>query len=69
MTRPDVLGRPLEEAERLLLAAGIPYSTELTRPARNVFPVDEARLYTVRAVFGPGGMCRLTAAAKQRREV
>ena len=64
---PDVLGRLAEEAYRLLLEAGVKYTTELTRPTRSCFPVDEAKLYVVRAVAGPDRSCRLTLAAKQIR--
>ncbi len=64
---PDVLGRPAEEAKALLDDAGISYTVELTRPTRDFFPVDDARLYTVRAVTCPDGSCRLTLAAKQIR--
>ena len=68
----DVLGRPAEEAEKLLAAAGVKYTKELTRPTRNFFPVDDARLYVIRAVSCPDSSCRLTLAAKQvktRKEV
>lgn len=64
---PDVLGRSAEEACRLLSEAGIKYTTELTRPTRNFFPVDEAKLYVVRAVIGTDRSCRLTLAAKQMK--
>ena len=69
---PDVLGRTAEEAKALLDAAGISYTTELTRPTKDFFPVDEAKLYVVRVVKCPDGSCRLTLAAKQikpRKEV
>ena len=69
---PDVLGRPFEEAAKLLADAGVEYTTELTRPTRSFFPVDEAKLYVVRAVTCSDSSCRLTLAAKQiksRREV
>ena len=69
---PDVLGRPAEEAFDLLTNANVKYTTELTRPTRDFFPVDEARLYVVRAVTCPDNSCRLTLAAKQikpRKEV
>jgi len=62
---PDVLGLSAEEAYRLLSDAGVKYTTELTRPTRNFFPVDEARLYVVRAINCPDHSCRLTLAAKQ----
>lgn len=62
---PDVLGRPAEEAFKILADAGVEYTTELTRPTRNFFPVDEARLYVIRAVTCPDESCRLTLAAKQ----
>ena len=38
---PDVVGRPLAEAESLLRAANVDFDTEVTRPTRHVFPVDE----------------------------
>ena len=62
---PDVLGRPAEGAYRILLEAGVKYTTELTRPTRSFFPVDEAKLYVVRAVKCSDSSCRLTLAAKQ----
>ena len=62
---PDVLGRSAEEAYRLLSDAGVKHTTELTRPTRKFFPVDEARLYVVRAINCPDHSCRLTLAAKQ----
>ena len=65
---PDVLGRPIEEAERLLADTGVKYSTELTRPTRNFFPVDDAKLYVVRAVNCSDDSCRLTLAAKQKKQ-
>ena len=69
---PDVLGRTAEEAYLLLSEAGVKYTTELTHPTRNFFPVDEAKLYVVRAVAGSDASCRLALAAKQvkpRKEV
>ena len=62
---PDILGRPVEEAVKLLSDAGVKYVTELTRPTRKFFPVDEAKLYVVRTVICPDNSCRLTLAAKQ----
>ncbi len=66
---PDVIGRPAEEAEAMLRKAAIPFVTELTRPTKDFFPVDKAKLYVVRAVTCPDDSCRLTLAAKQRKEV
>ena len=34
---PDVLGRPVEEAVKLLSDAGVKYVTELTRPTKHFF--------------------------------
>ncbi len=65
---PDVLGRPFEEAAKLLADAGVKYTTELTRPTKNFFPVDDAKLYVVRAVICPDASCRLTLAAKQKKQ-
>ena len=64
---PDVLGRSAEEAYKLLSEAGVKYTTELTRPTRKFFPVDEAKLYVVRAVTCSDSSCRLTLAAKQKK--
>ena len=64
---PDVLGRSAEEAYKLLSEAGVKYTTELTRPTRSFFPVDEAKLYVVRAVTCSDSSCRLTLAAKQKK--
>lgn len=65
---PDVLGRSFEEAAKLLSEAGVKYTTELTRPTRNFFSVDDAKLYVVRAVTCPDDSCRLTLAAKQKKQ-
>ena len=65
---PDVLGRSAEEAYKLLSEAGVKYTTELTRPTKNYFPVDDAKLYVVRAVICPDASCRLTLAAKQKKQ-
>ncbi len=65
---PEVLGRSAEEAEVLLREAGVAFTTELTRPTRNFFPVDDAKLYVVRAVTCPDASCRLTLAAKQKKQ-
>ena len=65
---PDVLGRPVEDVVKLLTDAGVEYVTELTRPTRNFFPVDDAKLYVVRAVTCPDASCRLTLAAKQKKQ-
>ena len=66
---PDVAGYPLEEAKRILEAAGIGYDISLTRPTKHFFPVDESCLYVVRQTArAEGGFC-LIVAAKQRKEV
>lgn len=44
----DVHGRPLAEAESLLQAAQINYNTEISRPSRSFFKVDEGCLYVIR---------------------
>ena len=66
---PEVVGRPLAEAESLLRAANIEFDTEVTRPTRHVFPVDEKCLYVVRQQVLADGRQRLTLAGKQRKEV
>lgn len=65
---PDVLGCPFEEAAKLLSDAGVKYTTELTRPTKHFFPVDDAKLYVVRAITCPDSSCRLTLAAKQKKQ-
>ena len=65
---PDVLGRPLDEAEHLLAQAGCAWQTEITRPVRDFFKTDEHCLYVVRQKTLPQGSVMLTLAAKQRKE-
>ncbi|MDY4473757.1 RNA-3-phosphate cyclase [Mitsuokella sp.] len=65
---PDVMGRPLDEAEHMLAAAGCAWKTEITRPSRDFFKTDEHCLYVVRQRDLPQGIIMLTLAAKQRKE-
>lgn len=64
---PDVLGRPLDEAEQLLLKAGCTWQKEITRPTRGFFKTDETCLYVVREIVLADGKILLTLAAKQRK--
>ena len=60
---PDVLGRPLDEAEHLLAQAGCAWQTEITRPVRDFFKTDERCLYVVRERELPDGTLALVLAA------
>ncbi|MFV0637209.1 RNA-3-phosphate cyclase [Mitsuokella sp. WILCCON 0060] len=64
---PDVLARPLSEAENMLQEAGCQWTTEITRPTRDFFKTDTTCLYVVREKFLPNGKILLTLAAKQRK--
>ena len=65
---PDVLGRPLDEAEHLLAQAGCAWQTEITRPVRDFFKTDNTCLYVVRVREQADGTIMLTLAAKQRKQ-
>ena len=65
----DVIGRPLAEAEALLQAAQINYNTEISRPSRSFFKVDEGCLYVIRQRQREDGVLQLTLAARLRMEV
>ena len=64
----DVVGIPLHEAEARLKEAGIRYTVEVTRPARDYFKIDERRPYVVRECVCAHGAVRLTVAYKQVRQ-
>ncbi len=66
---PDVAGYPLEEAKRILEAAGAGYEVSLTRPTKHFFPVDESCLCVVRQTARAEGGFSLIVASKQRKEV
>ena len=51
----DVVGRPLAEAETLLRAADIKYTTTVSRPTRDFFKIEEQALYVVRQQLQPDG--------------
>ena len=61
----DVMALPWEVAEKRLREANISYETEISRPTRDFFPVDEHRLYVVRQRQDADGKLLLTLAAKQ----
>ena len=63
----DVIGRPLAEAEALLQAAQINYNTEISRPSRSFFKVDEGCLYVIRQRQREDGVLQLTLAARLRK--
>ncbi len=64
---PDVLARPLPEAEQMLREKGCEWTAEITRPTRDFFKTDETCLYVVREKLLPDGKILLTLAAKQRK--
>ena len=51
----DVMALPWEVAEKRLQEAKISYETEISRPTRDFFPVDEHRLYVVRQCLQADG--------------
>lgn len=61
----DVMALPWEIAEARLREAGISYTTEIARPTRDFFPVDEDILYVIRERRLADGKLLLTLAAKQ----
>lgn len=65
---PDILARPLAEAEALLREAGCSWQTEITRPTRDFFKTDNTCLYVVRVREQADGTIMLTLAAKQRKQ-
>ena len=65
---PDVLARPLAEAESLLREAGRSWQTEITRPTRDFFKTDNTCLYVVRVREQADGTIMLPLAAKQRKQ-
>ena len=61
----DVMALPWKIAEAKLREAGISYITEIARPTRDFFPVDEDILYVIRERQMADGKLLLTLAAKQ----
>ena len=61
---PDILARPLAEAEAMLREAGRPWQTEITRPTRDFFKTEERCLYVVRERKAPDDTLRLALAAR-----
>ena len=64
---PDILARPLAEAEAMLREAGRSWQMEITRPTRDFFKTDPTCLYVVRVRELADGTVLLTLAAKQRK--
>lgn len=61
----DVMALPWKAAEAKLREANISYTTEIARPTRDFFPVDEDILYVIRERQLADGKLLLTLAAKQ----
>ena len=66
---PDVIGRPWQQAEQMLRDTGLPYQTELARPTKHFFPIDEKQLYVIRGQYGQDGTLKLILAAKTLKRV
>ena len=64
---PDILARPLAEAEAMLREAGRSWQMEITRPTRDFFKTDPTCLYVARVREPGDGTVLLTLAAKQRK--
>lgn len=61
----DVMALPWTVAEAKLKAAGVSYTSELAKPTRDFFPVDDTRLYVIREREMADGKLLLTLAAQQ----
>lgn len=57
------VGRPWHAVERELLAAGVRYETEITRPTRDFFKTNENYLYVLRERKNPEGSLQFVLAA------
>ena len=66
---PDVVGRPLIEAEQVLKAADVKYSLVRALPTRHFFKTDYACLYVVRQKQTDKNCLVLTICASIRKEV
>ena len=64
---PDILARPLAEAEAMLREAGRSWQMEITRPTRDFFKTEPTWLYVGRVREQVDGTVLLTLAAKQRK--
>ena len=60
----DFIGRPWHEVEAELRQSGLRYETEITRPTRDFFRVDEKYLYVLRERKGSEGSLRFVLAAR-----
>lgn len=65
----DVIGRPLEEAKKLLAAAGIEYNTEYSCPVSRYFTPDTGNSYVIRQKEDEDGRLMLIISDKLRKEV
>ena len=61
---PDVIGRPWDEAERMLRESGVRYGTVMACPTRHFFATDERKLYVIRAKQRTDGALQLVLAAR-----
>ena len=57
------VGRPWREVEAEIQRSGRSYVTEIARPERDFFKIDEKYLYVLREREGPEGNLRLILAA------
>lgn len=64
----DVVGQPLSEAVSRLEQANCRYSVTVTKPSRNVFPLED-KFYVIRQQLNADDTINLIAAAKMGKEV
>ena len=64
----DTVAQPLTQVLDKLEQAKINYTVTVTKPSRNVFPLED-ELYVVRQQLDADGILNLMAAAKMGKEV
>lgn len=64
----DTVAQPLTQVIDNLEQAKINYTVTVTKPSRNVFPLED-ELYVVRQQLDADGILNLMAAAKMGKEV
>ena len=64
----DTVAQPLTQVIDKLEQAKVKYTVTITKPSRNVFPLED-ELYVVRQQLDADGILNLMAAAKMGKEV
>ncbi len=64
----DTVAQPLTKVIDKLEQAKVKYTVTITKPSRNVFPLED-ELYVVRQQLDADGILNLMAAAKMGKEV